>query len=469
MLNYFPKYFTTKAIYVYIIVLVFCNLYFFSNSLPLIWIVFGCIEVIGFFYFSNRLISKWSNLSTQSFTKKLFITALLIRIIWVVFSYFFFDFITGQPFEFGAADALGYHKEAKWLASMIQQGNLQPYYDYINGRYSDMGYPYYLGWQYWFTGGSIIMARLIKALLSSYICVIVYNLSNRNFGVSVGRMASIFCMLMPNLIYYTGLHTKEVEMVFLTVLFVDRTDFLFRVRKYNFINIGLPLLLAGSLFFFRTVLGVTALFSFFSTLVLTSNKIIGIGKRTIIILWTIIAVGYFVGGKVSTEVENTWFAKSANQDISLEFRSTRDNGNKLAKYASSAAFVPLIFVIPFPTLIKTPNQDNQQMIHGGNYVKNIMAFFVLFSVFFVIRNGIWRNYVLIGSFTIGYLLVIANSAFAQSERFHQPALPFLLIMAAFGISQFSNTEKLFFRLYLIVIVIAIVIWSWFKLSGRGLV
>lgn len=468
MLTYLPKYFTSKSIYLYVGILFLCNLIFFNRVLPLVWWCFGIVEVISFFYFANLFSKEWGSISIKDFNKNIFIFSLIIRIAWVVFSYFFYSLMTGQPFEFSSADAIGYHGEAIWLSDMIVKGDLQPYYDYIKDRYSDMGYSYYLGWQYWITGSSIIIARLFKALFGAYMCILVYKLATRNFGSQVGRMAAIFCMLMPNLIYYTGLHTKEVEMVLITVFFVERADYLLKIRQYNFITIILPLIFVSLLFFFRTVLGATALFSFFSTLIFSSNKMLGLGKRTVLIIWFTLAVSYFIGGKISSEVEETWAAKTDSQGKSLEFRSNRDNGNTLAKYASSAVFVPMIFVIPLPTLVNTPNQENQQMINGGNYIKNIMSFFVLFSIYWVIKNKQWREYTLIGSFTIGYLLVIANSAFAQSERFHQPALPFLLIMAAFGLSKISNNEKKYFNWYLIVIFIAILIWSWYKLAGRGL-
>jgi hypothetical protein len=469
LLSYLPKYFTTKSIYLYVGALFLCNLLFLNRVLPLIWWCFGIVEVIVFFYYANLLTKEWVNISNKDFVRKLFIYALVIRITWVIFSYFFYSIMTGQPFEFSSADAIGYHGEGIWLSDMIEKGDLQPFYNYIKDRYSDMGYTYYLGWQYWITGGSVIIARFFKALFSAYMCILVFKLGTRNFGNQVGRIAAIFCMLMPNLIYYTGLHTKEVEMVLITVFFVERSDYLLRTRHYNFVTVSLPLLLVSLLFLFRTVLGATALFSFFSTLVFSSNKLLSLGKRTVLIIWVTLAVSYFIGGKISSEVEETWASKTNNQNKSLEFRTNRDNGNKLAKYASSAIFVPMIFVIPLPTLVNTPSQENQQMINGGNFVKNILSFFVLFSIYWVVKNKQWREYILIGSFTIGYLLVIANSAFAQSERFHQPALPFLLIMAAFGVSKISNSQKKYFTWYMIVIFIAIVLWSWYKLAGRGLV
>jgi hypothetical protein len=468
MLNFFPKYFTSKAIFLYMGVLVLCNIIFFSRFLPIIWWAFGLVEVLGFFYFSNKLTRKWSNYSPKKFGKKLFQTALIIRIGWVVFSYLLFTAMTGSPFEFEAADAKGYHGEAEWVVTMIKGGELQPYFDYIKGRYSDMGYPMYLGWQYWITGNSIFIARLLKALYGAFTCLLIYRLAGRSFGEDVARMAAIFCMLMPNLILYTGIHTKEVEMVMLTVWFVERADALIRGKKYTLYTLWPAFVLAGALFFLRTVLGATALFALFTTLILSSSRVMGMGKRVILSIWVLVTVAYFIGGSISTEMQEVWQGRGNNQQNSLEFRASRIGGNKFAKYAGGAVFAPMIFVIPFPTIVETPNQQNMKLINGGNFVKNIMAFFVMFAFLWVIKNKQWRDYLLIGSFTVGYLLVVAMSAFAQSERFHQPVLPFLMVLAAFGISKVTNKQKKYFTWYLAFMFMAIVAWSWFKLAGRGL-
>jgi hypothetical protein len=124
--------------------------------------------------------------------------------------------------------------------------------------------------------------------------------------------------------------------------------------------------------------------------------------------------------------------------------------------------------MPFPTMVDVVSQQNQQLLHGGYLVKNIMAFFVLFALFFIIKEKKWRDNVLITSFTVGYLLVIALSAFAQSERFRLPALPFMLIIAAYGISNITNKEKKIFNLYLVLLLVIFIAWSWFKLAGRGM-
>ena len=468
MLNYFPKYFTSKAISLYLGVLVLCNVIFLSHPLALVWWGFGIVEVLSFFYFTNQLTQTWANLSEKSFLKNLLVAAFLIRLGWVVFSYFFYTYMTGRPFEFDAADASGYHYEALEITSMIRNGDIQPYLNDMKGRNSDIGYPFYLGLQYWITDGSIIIARIIKAFLSAYTCVLIYKLGKRTFSDEVGRMSAIFCMLMPNLILYSGLHTKEVEMVFLTVWFLERSDVMFRNKNFNFAEIAPPVVLAGSLFFFRTVLGATAILALFTTIVFTTSKILGFGKRIILVIWILAVVGYFVGGTISTEIESVWATRSSSQEQSMKMRASEINGNKFAKYAKGAVFAPIILVIPFPTIIETPLQQNQKIINGGNYVKNILAFFTIFALYWIIKNKKWRDYMLLGSFTIGYLIIIALSPFAQSERFHQPVLPFELLFAAFGISIMTNRDKKYFRWWMIFIFIAILGWSWIKLAGRDL-
>ncbi len=469
MLHYFPKYFTNKAIALYFISLIAISFVFFQRMLSPVWMVIGSVSVIGFFYFSNTLTCKWANSTEKRFVKRLFWVALILRLVWVVFSYIFYTAMTGQPFEFDTADAFGYHSRAEWIVGLIKIPYLAPYFDFVNEGYSDAGYPTYLSVVYLLTGNSILIARLLKALWGAWTVVLLYRLAQRNFGEETGRMTAILAMLMPNLIFYCGLHLKEVEMVFLTVAFVERVDFLLRSRNYNFLNIFVPLLLAVLLFTFRTVLGAAALFSFFTALLLTTSQMLGWGKRVVIGVWVVVAIGYFMGGQIATEVEEVWQARTENQEASLEFRANREGGNALARLASKSIFAPLIFNIPIPTMVNVDGQENQQLIHGGNYVKEIMVFFLFMGFIVLIRDKKWKEHVLSLSFLLGYLLILALSAFAQSERFHQPALPFILMFAAFGISETTNKQKKYFNWYMPILFLMFVAWQWFKLKGRGMV
>lgn len=471
MLSYFPKYYTDKAIYVYFALLL-CVPVIFGYPMEWYFWIFGIVEVVGFFYFAHQLPIAWKNYSSKAFTKKLFTTAIAIRIIYVIFSYWFYNEMTGTPFEFGAADVLFYDEMGQYGHRLLSNGELNlidKYIEYSGADYSDMGYPLYLGIIYWIFDDSIFITRILKCLWSAWTCVLIYKLAIRNFGESIGRMAAIFCMLMPNLIYYCGIHLKETEMVFLIVLFVERADYAIRSKQLKWKSLITALLVACILFMFRTALAAVAMIALAVTLSLSSSKVLSLSKKIAIGTFVVLAMFATVGNQIMRETEDLLNRKMDNsQEKSMEWRSQRVNGNKFAKYAGAAVFAPMIFTIPFPTLVNTPTHENIRMIHGGNYVKNITSAFSIFFLFILLVSGEWRKHILIISICCGYLIVIALSEFAQSERFHLPALPFSLIFAAYGISCLEKKHKKWYNYWLIVIFVANIAWAWFKLRGRGM-
>lgn len=154
----------------------------------------------------------------------------------------------------------------------------------------------------------------------------------------------------------------------------------------------------------------------------------------------------------------------------MEWRSEREGGNKFAKYAGAAVFAPLIFTIPFPTMIDPGGiQQDQQMVNGNNFIKNITSFFTILGIFLLVFRKQWREHILLLSFVVGYIGILVFSEFAQSERFHLPTIPFVLIFAAYGMSQMTNKYKRYYTYWLIFIFVAVVGWNWFKLAGRGII
>ena len=121
MLSYFPKIISNKGIVLYVVSLTVVSMAFSAYSMNFTWMVLGLLEVSVFFLFSEKFTAQWQSIPVGSFEKNLFISALSLRVVWVVFSYFFYLSQTGQPFEFGAADSLAYHEDAKWLAGQNWQ------------------------------------------------------------------------------------------------------------------------------------------------------------------------------------------------------------------------------------------------------------------------------------------------------------------------------------------------------------
>lgn len=465
MIRYLPKSIANKGLTLYIISLLVVSVAFMSFAMGLLWILLGMVEVSLFFLLSNNLSMRWNNLSVKQFTRNVFGIALLFRVVWVVFSYYFYLNQTGQPFEFDAADSLGYHQEGTWL-SEESWGKVFDILFVSRSRYSDSGYVLYLTLVYKIFGPNILVTRLLKTVWSSLTCVLVYKLASRNMEERVARMAGLFAMLMPNLIVYCGLHQKETEMLLLIVAFLERADYVMKSKSFSLFNIAFPIVLAFSLFLFRTVLGAVALFSFVTSLLFVPNKVAKKGRRLLIAFWVILAVIILAGGAVMNEIEETWLNRSSNSESKRLEQTLR--GNQWAKYATGTVMAPMVFVLPFSTMVDT-HQENQMVMHGGNYVRNFMGVFVLitlFNVLFVKKN--WRDFALIGSFVIGYLGVISLSGFGNAERFLLPGLPCLIIMWAYGVSIVNVKSYRFVKYWYVIVPLMEIGWAFFKIGSRGL-
>ncbi len=114
MLTYFPKYFSTRAIICYVVTLFLVSVIFLNYALPFQFMLFGIVPVCVFFVYGNRLTMDWQKLSSRLFTRKLFIAALIIRIVYVVFIYFYYIEFTGQPHAYHPGDELLYTYAGTW-------------------------------------------------------------------------------------------------------------------------------------------------------------------------------------------------------------------------------------------------------------------------------------------------------------------------------------------------------------------
>jgi len=462
---YLPRHYTQLAMIAFVIVLSLCFLLFRGRALPLLWVVFAFIEVIGFFYFAHVLTKEWSSFPEKLFRQKLFGIAFMLRLVWVVFSYFFFIYHTDQPFAFSAADSLMYHDAG---IGVLINGYNNLSYSLGNLAISDKGFPFYLSLIYFVFGNYVIIPRIFNALIGAWSAILIYKIAKRNFGERAGRIAGILAMLLPNFIYYAGLHLKEPLMVFLLLAFMERADYLLRGNKITFFNLLLTGLLGASLFFFRTVLGLSAIFALFSALLLSKRMAVNWMNRMIMSFWFLLVIWFFLSARIQGEI-NYYLQGQDQQEVNMQFRTAREHGNTLASYGSTMVFVPFMFVAPFPTFVNIEIQKQQMLLSGGYFVRNIYAFFVILALYFLYRRKMLRQHILILAFTFSYLFILAKSSFAISERFHLPVVPFLLILAAFGITQIHPRNKKYFLPYIVLLIVLVIGWNWFKLAGRGAV
>lgn len=465
MLTYFPKYLSTRAIICYFVTLALVSAFFISYAMPFQFMVFGMVAVIVFFVYSNKLTMKWEKFKSEVFAKKLFVTALIIRVVYVVFIYFYFLEMTGQPYAFHVADEILYQAlGGEWRTEGYEIFRMDRS-QYL--AFSDRGYVTWLAFEYLILGSHVLPARLVKCFIDAFSCVLIYNLAKRSFGESTGRMAAIFCMLIPNKWFYCGVTLKETEMAFLVILFVERADLALRSAKIKLGNLLLPGIIILVMFTFRTALAAVLVAALVAALVLSSGKQLDMWKKilysSVFAIWMLLTVG----AEMVEETQMLWEGRTTNQSAGFEYRSNRAGGNTFVKYASASVFAPLIFTIPFSSMVNIPNQEVQMMLNGANFIKNTLSGLTILALFLLLIRGDWRQHVLSISVMCGYLVVLVFSNFAHSERFHFPILAFELMFAAYGVSQLTNKHKRWYTIWLVGICIAVIAWAWFKLAGRG--
>lgn len=478
MRNTFPKWITQYGIVVYVMALVLVSAIYSSYSLPWYYVLSGVVAVFTFFVFSSTLVERTLVNKIRGdirFERRLFLVAFIPRMIWMILAYAIFMQNYGDAFGFENGDAVFYDDLGQSFSKAIQSGTFKAEWEGNKNviDISDMGYATYVGFIYTLTGNSIIALRLLKCIWSSLTVILLYRLAKRNFGRETARYAAICCAMWPNFWYYCGTHLKEVEMVFLSVLFVEQAEQMLRSRRFTAWKLLPILLIVSAMFTIRSPLAIVALLSLVFAVAISFSKVVTWAKRIIVGVIAILLIAFTMGNRIEEQSRKMIEAvQSGQQQANVEWRTRRAHGNAFAKYAGATVFAPMIFTLPFPTMVESfKGQEVQQFLNGGNYVKNILSFFTILALISLLITGKWRDHLLPLSFMIGYLIVLTMSVFAQSERFHQPAMPFELMFAAYGISVALTKKKYkrWFGYWSIVMFIAAIAWNWFKLAGRGLV
>ena len=473
-----PNWVIGSSVVVFFIAFAACT-FVWGYPMELRYAVIASLSILLFFYGSRAILSGAIQERDKIFVRNVFIVGLVARVVWSMYCYFIFNpSFYGNSFG-DEADTSWYMPFGKaiyeWLTGDSQQTFLQ-LVDFWQSSIDDIGYPIWLAIVSLLTFGEsdVFVPFIVKCIVGAYSSICIYHIAKRHFGDGTARISALFVALNPNMIYWCGNMFKETEMVFLCCLCVDLVDRTFTSGKKLSFRGLLPGIVVGfSLFFFRVVLGIVIFLAMFAHIVMASGKVMSAGKK--VLAGVLVALTLFVGmgDRLRTQAENiVEAAQSDSQEKNMEWRRTREGGNDFAKYASAAVFAPLIFTIPFPTFnVANESQILQFQLSGGSYIKNILSFFVIWVMFIMLLSGEWRRHVFILAYTLGYLMCLVLSNFAQSGRFHMPIWPMLMLFAAYGIqvAKHNNRTRRWWPVVLMIEVVACLAWNWFKLKGRGMV
>lgn len=468
MSNKLLRYLFSFGIGLYLLALIVISIVFRDYALQLKWMLWGIGEVLFFFLLTAVFYPRWKGDETKRFKWKVFLVAFIIRGLYAFVMCYYYYWETGIGFEYGAADSIGYHSMAVQLSKYVRAGYVAYAYKYLSAYtmgWSDQGYTLWLTLLYAIFGRSWLVPRLFKALMSAYLCVVVYKLGTRTFGERTGRLAAVMTVFAPILIQICGLHTKEMEMIFLSILALERMDYLIRSKRYTVWNIVFPILLTGLVFGFRTIIGMCLIFAFLVFVLLLSPD--QVGKRGKIVTVSAIVVVFlvFLFSPVGREMRHVYRLKFT--DLNYQSEKYDAEGMRHSELAQSWVLAPGAFVLPLSPMVEEA-PDHNKMIHGSTYVTNFLAFFAMLAIVIAVRQKRWRDFSLIGAYELSYLAIIMFSFAANSERYHEPATPILILMAAFAMTHLRRKDLTLFYVYCGGLFAALFVWNWLKLSARGL-
>lgn len=441
-------------------------LLFWDRLIPHYYMLAAALVVFLFFWGVGATEKNWSNISSAVFQKRLILYSLLIRFAAVTGLYFFYSYMTGQPYEFHAVDSLVYHQNAVRIAGEFKAMN----FDFVSVtkelEFSDKGYNLYLGLIYSLFGPDILVPRFINAIFSTLTVRLIYRTATILLGEKTGRLASIMAMFLPNFLLYLGTHLKEPLMVFLVMTALYTSTRIIRLEKRDAAGMIALLISVLCLFMFRTILAFVAFSSFIAFAILYRP----VKGRFFNYAVLFIIIGGFIylaaGTEITKEIAHYYEKSTSGLSENMEFRANREGGNRLALMASAPLFITIIFMAPFPSFVDIYQQENLWIFLGSNIIRNLYAFFAIAGLIYLIRNR-FRETSLLLFFCIGYLLILANSGFAISERFHLPVVPVLLMLAATGVERLRVAKRTYYQAYLVLLVILVIGWNYVKLAGRA--
>ena len=430
------KHINLIGIGLYLLALAVISLAFSKHALQWKWMLWGMGEVLFFFLLTTLFYPRWKGDDTKRFKWKVFLVAFVIRGLYAFLVAYYYYYETGKAFEYGAGDSIWYHSTAVYLSSCVRHGYIAYIFKYLNAStmgWSDQGYPLWLTLLYTIFGRSLLTPRLFKALMSAYLCVVVY---------------------------------KEMEMIFLSILALERMDYLIRSKKYTVWNILCPVLLTGMTFGFRTIIGMSLIFAFLVFVVLSSKDLVPKKGKIITLAATVVVFFVFLFSPVGREMRIIYRLKFS--DLNYQSGKYESMGMKHGELAQSWILAPGAFVLPLAPMVEEA-PDHNKMIHGSTYVKNFLAFFAMLAIVIAFRQKKWRDFSLIGAYELSYMAIIMFSFAANSERYHEPAVPLIVLMSAYAMTHLRRKDLKLFYVYCGVLFVALVVWNWLKLSARGLV
>ncbi len=462
---------TEIALFFAIFTLVSHILFFPQYTMPLPIILVGFTVILFFFVGILGYANAWQN--CKDFKTRLLFHSLFYRLLAIAAMYvltMWYD-PANLPFELAASDAWNYHYSGVIVADAIAEGKgIFQSLSHFWKNESDYGFSVVIGSLYSIFGKSTTIIKILNAVVGSITVLRIYQITQFAYGEKQARLAGIITMLMPPLLWFSGIFLKETLLIFLIANIGYYTTRVIRTTQFRIPNTILVLCLLGSIFYFRTVLVPLLLGCVLLQIVFYRTKNKNYRLFAGFITMILIAGSLWVTYELSMDKHIEAAIEASSEQFGTELdKASKDRGINYTAAVVAPLLVAGAIITPFPSLLDFEDRQLGIYAHFQNeIIRNIMYFFVFIGLFRFIKQR-KVGAIFAGSFAVIYIMILAVSGISFQDRFQVLSLPFLIVFMSDGIvANFAKKQRHWIT-YLFFIFFAILLWNVFKLSNRGLI
>lgn len=400
----------------------------------------GICTVIAFLYINKNFEDQ-----EKIFLRRVFIIALLFRILIATLTHFF------KLQEFFGGDSITYDNAGYALyQSWFDPGSyIDPYYLQFSARASGSGWgmAYVVAAIYSFVGRNTFATQIFNCVLGAITAVLVYTCAKNIFNNSrVAKITAVLIAGFPSLVLWSSQGLKDGIICFLLVLAVNVVFSL--QKRFNYLYVVLLLLSLGGIYALRFYIFFALVVAIFgSFLINTEKKADSIIKQFAALLVLTVGLSYF--GILSSAQRNletfgnleTLQRSRIDQARSAQSGFGQDIDVSTSEGAIQALPIGLAYLMlaPFPWEI---SNFRQSITLPEVLVWWALIPFMVFGIWYAVKNK-FRQSVAVLVFTL--LLTVSYSMFqgnvGTAYRMRAQMLTFYLIFVAAGIVLWKEKKE----------------------------
>jgi len=473
MQNNFSSKILLLGIPIYIITILIGYSIFGSNIMPFPWILWHFLVLLFFFGGSYYTFNILKSLSHKSFIKYLFLINIILKLIILTLTYFYFKSEIGIPM-LSHKDPFFYHDAGLKIAQEFRHLNFNVVAMFPNSDFSDLGGIVYYGLIYFIFGNSVFIAGIINILFMTSAIILTFKIITQIHSEPVAKLTAIIMSFIPILNLYVGVHLKEIIFIWLIVkgshLIISGFS-----KGLKFQNILSLILIIFSLFSFRTVIAFAFILSVITYFVFSENTKIRLAYKILTSAFLLLSFGFIVTYSSINKETNKYYSKgtgnNANSSIIYTLNKERGKHSITTSFLGIPEQIAICTISPFPTLINYKG-DHEEIIGIRILIADAFAkgFLSLFFVFGIVNwKELKRNF-FITTFLIINIAILSISGLTANYRFFLPTLPFFIYFSAVGLmSKKTTVKKVLLFFYPMILIVIYLFFNYTKLLDYNLI